>query len=130
MSRERLALGSQGEALALAHLKGLGYRILERNCRSRLGEIDIVAEEAGAVVFIEVKTRVGARFGSPLESVTLRKQRQISRAALDYIERHGLQGRAARFDVVGIEAAADKPLSASTVRLELIRNAFDLAYGV
>ena len=77
MSNERQQLGIEGESLACAELEKLGYHIIERSYRSRFGEIDIVADDAGTVVFVEVKTKTNGSFGDPVEEVTPQKQRQI-----------------------------------------------------
>jgi putative endonuclease len=110
-------------------LKKRGYRIRERNYRVRLGEIDIIAEQGADLVFIEVKTRSDTIFGSPLESVTISKQRQLSKVALEYISKHNCHNRPARFDVVGVtfEKANSKQLR--DARIELVQNAFDLCLG-
>ena len=71
MTRERSSLGEKGEEIAMLHLKQQGYRILEQNFRTKLGEIDIVAVDSGSLVFVEVKTRRGITHGSPLEAITL-----------------------------------------------------------
>ncbi|OQX18876.1 MAG: YraN family protein [Desulfobulbaceae bacterium A2] len=120
MSERRLSLGRRGEALAEAHLVHHGYRILARNWRSRLGEIDLVAEQGATLVFVEVKTRSSALRGSAAEAVTSDKQRRLTRLAREYLQHHGQLERAARFDVVAITLADD-----AEPRVELIRNAFD-----
>lgn len=74
-------LGYQGEAIAVDYLKAYGFKIVERNFRCKLGEIDIIARKRGDIYFVEVKARKGSRFGTPLESITLAKQRQIARIA-------------------------------------------------
>lgn len=125
MSESRIALGKRGEELAAAYLERVGYRIVERNCRLSVGELDIVAVERGTLVFVEVKTRRGLGFGSPLEAVTPRKQRQISRAAQEYLGRGKLHGKPSRFDVVAVLLAQDEG-SAPSAEIELIRNAFVL----
>lgn len=130
MTQKRLSLGKAGEDLALTYLQGLGYKILHCNYRQRFGEVDIVAEDHGTVVFIEVKTRIGVRFGLPGEAVTLQKQRQLSKVALEYLGRHGLVDKPARFDVVGILFAEGEKVAAAKPRIELLRNAFDLCYGI
>ncbi len=129
MSEARIALGKRGEGLAAAHLRGLGYRILERNCRLTTGELDIVARDGPVLVFVEVKTRSGTRFGSPLEAVTLSKQRQLVKAASEYLGRKGLHDSPVRFDVVGVLVADEGASTDGPVRIELVRNAFEQGIG-
>lgn len=118
----RKRLGRQGEDLAQVVLKKKGYKILERNFTSPLGEIDIVAKEGKTLVFIEVKSRLSSIFGPAKGAVTPRKQRKLSMVALDYLKQKALMNQAARFDVVAIDWTDQGP------QVELIRNAFDLAY--
>lgn len=102
--------------MAARHLEEGGLRILERNYRCRMGEIDLVAEDGSYLVFVEVKYRSTGGSGDPLCAVDRRKQRVISRVAAHYLLTHG-EGteRPCRFDVVGFEGA----------RPRWIRNAFD-----
>jgi len=123
MTQDRLSLGKKGEELALAQLKALKYRILERNFKCRLGEIDIIARDKNTLVFIEVKTRATKDFGGPAAAVNERKQRQLSKVALTYLHQKNLHHVPARFDVVAIELIPPSP------RIEVIRNAFELCYG-
>jgi putative endonuclease len=102
VSRSRQIIGTLGEQAACASLEGLGYRILHRNYRVRGGELDIVCEKDGTLVFCEVKTRTSAQFGIPEESVTFNKQRRLRRLALEYLQREGLRGRSMRFDVIAV----------------------------
>jgi putative endonuclease len=99
----RRALGAAGESAAARHLEQVGYRIVEVNVRCRLGEIDLVAISAGVIVFVEVKSNRGGRFGAPEEMVTPLKQRRLTRLALWYLQRRGWLGRPARFDVVAVD---------------------------
>ena len=99
---DRQALGRWGEQLAAAYLRRRGYRILDRNFRCPLGEIDMVAEENGQLVFIEVKTRSSNRFGYPQEAVTPTKQRRLVRLANYYLVSKGLTDLSCRFDVVAV----------------------------
>ncbi len=115
-------LGRDCEALAAAHLKKAGYRILERNYRSPLGEIDIIAKEQNTLVFVEVKARRSLRYGSAKLALTPAKQRTLSKVALYYLKARRLGCPKARFDVVAVDAAGREP------RLEIVRNAFGLAY--
>ena len=100
---DRRALGASGEDVAAAHLEGRGFRILERNVRLGRGEIDLIAFDAGTVVFVEVKGNRGRRFGAPEEMVTAVKQRRLTRLATWYLQRRGWLGRPARFDVVAVD---------------------------
>jgi putative endonuclease len=116
-------LGQQSEKAAVGHLRRLGYKIIDRNFRTRFGEIDIIAEHEGVVVFVEVKARRSMRYGSPKLAVTARKQRKISMVALAYLKRFRSLDTRARFDVVSIRHGSGAP------EIELITNAFDLAYA-
>jgi putative endonuclease len=103
----RQGLGQTGERLAADKLALCGYRILERNFRCRLGEIDIVAEHEQDLVFVEVKTRRGIAYGLPEEAVTTRKFHTITRVAAYYMQ-HKLERpvgaeRAWRIDVVAVQ---------------------------
>lgn len=120
VSKQNLYLGKSGEEKAVGLLKENGYKILVRNYRTRLGEIDIIAKDKGTIAFIEVKTRNSDKFGLPSEAVSGLKQRQISKAALLYLKENRLLDKPARFDVVSIDCGEDKP------RLDLIKNAFEL----
>ncbi len=79
-----------------------GYSILDKNYRTRFGEIDLVAEKDGAVVFIEVKTRRNPRFGRPEESVNWPKQKKLAHLAEAYLQAKGLEERPARFDILSV----------------------------
>jgi len=129
MTLQKKELGAKGEEIAVRYLKSRGYRILERNYRIRLGEIDIIAEQGADLVFIEVKTRSDTLFGSPFDSVTVPKQRQLSKVALEYISKHGCHNRPARFDVVGVQLKEVHATQLQDVKIELVQNAFDLCYG-
>lgn len=111
--------GADWERLAEKELASAGYRILTRNFRTRAGEIDFVAEQAGVLCFIEVKGRGGKGFGLPEEAVNAEKQRRIFRAAEAYLRRaHRARRGRCRFDVVSIlDAEGEK-------RIEIFRDAF------
>ena len=109
MSRARQVLGERGESLACAELQRRGYAILARRYRTRFGEIDIIASDASAIVFVEVKARMSGRFGDPAEAVTSQKQRRLASMAEDYLTRHHLQERPCRFDVVSVETESAAP---------------------
>lgn len=102
LPRPSLTLGDRGERLAARALRRAGYRILVRSARMGLGEIDLVAEHEGTVVFVEVKTRASAQFGEPWEAVGIDKQRRVTRAAAAFLKRYRLSDHPARFDVVAI----------------------------
>lgn len=119
MSLFRKLLGQKGEDRAAHFLAGQGYKILERNYRTRAGEIDLIALHEGMVVFVEVKTRTSSLFGAPELAVTPRKQQRMAKAALGYLRSRKLYQMPCRFDVVAINAAAER-------ELELIQNAFEM----
>ena len=100
----RQRLGQKGEAAAAEHLERRGMRIIARRFRLRLGEIDLVAERGDLVIFVEVKTRRGTRYGAPAEAVTAVKQRRIGIVALAFLSRTGRLERRVRFDVVEVYA--------------------------
>ena len=120
MRKQHLATGKAGEELAVALLKDKGYKILARNYKTKLGEIDIIACDKDVYCFIEVKTRHSDKFGLPSEAVSAFKQRQISKAALVFLKENHLLDKKSRFDVVSIIYAQELP------KLDLIKNAFEL----
>lgn len=126
VSDRRRQLGAFGEQKACEHLAALGYEVLERNFRTRFGEIDIVAANAQALVFCEVKTRVtNGRPGpfGPLSAVGSRKRKQLRRMAGQWLhqgrdKRPG--GNNLRFDAIGVTLSA----AGDVIRLEHVKNAF------
>jgi putative endonuclease len=122
MLNRRQKFGEKGEAIAVHHLKKNGYKILETNYSTKLGEIDIIAKDKDTIVFVEVKTRRSVHFGSPKWAVTPQKQKKISMVALYYLKINNQSTAKARFDVVAVISNLDKP------RVEVIKNAFELAY--
>jgi putative endonuclease len=100
---DRRALGAAGESAAARYLERRGCQIVEANVRCRMGEIDLVAIEAGVIVFVEVKGNRGRRYGAPEEMVTPTKQRRLTRLAGWYLQRRGWFGRPARFDVIAVD---------------------------
>jgi putative endonuclease len=120
VSKQNIYLGKSGEDTALNFLKENGYKILAKNYKTKLGEVDIIAYDKDTLCFIEVKTRGSLRFGSPQEAVSHFKQRQISKVALQFLKRNNLLNKKARFDVVSVIYAEDKPA------FDLIKNAFEL----
>ena len=122
MTLRRRCLGRTGEDLVAAYLTERGYRVIERNHRSRLGELDLVAAEGDVLVFVEVKSSAAASRFNPKYALTPRKQRQLSLLALAYIKAHYARPIRARFDVVTVRQTDERP------QIDLIRNAFELAY--
>lgn len=122
MTKERQDLGAFGEDLALKEIKRLGYTCITRNYRCPLGEIDIIAKERDCLVFIEIKTRRGRTTGYAKEAITSRKMRQLSKVALAYMKSNDCCDVKSRFDVVVISLKGGKE------EIEVIQNAFDLAY--
>lgn len=107
--------GERGENLAAEHLLGLGYEIICRQYRSRMGEIDCIARDRdGTLVFIEVKSSSNDSAASPLHWVTSSKQRTIFKVAKQYLAEHGIAFSPCRFDVIAITRG----------KIAHIRNAF------
>lgn len=123
MLNKRQQFGKDSESLAARHLKKNGYKILEQNYRNKLGEIDIIAKEKETLVFVEVKARKTHVFGNPKWAVTYKKQRKISMVALYYLKATKQTHVKARFDVVSLSLTKDNS------QIEIIKNAFELAYG-
>ena len=121
MTLARIESGKIGEKLAVSYLQGEGYKIIERNYRTKLGEIDIIADCKGCICFVEVRAKNSPAFGSPEGTILKKKQLQISKAALAYIKRFKLEGKSCRFDVVLVEGV-DMPRP----EVRLIENAFEL----
>ncbi len=123
MVNERQRFGQSSEQMAAQFLRRNGYQILECNYRTQAGEIDIIARHKGALVFVEVKARRSGSYGDPKYAITPAKRRKISMAALIYLKVNNAMDRRARFDVVTVQTGQAQP------RIEVIRNAFELAYG-
>jgi putative endonuclease len=94
--------GAWGEEVALRYLTQRGYELVERNYRTRYGELDLILRHEQILVFVEVKLRRGLGFGDPLEAVTPRKQAAIRALAERYLSDKDPDYDAVRFDVVGI----------------------------
>jgi putative endonuclease len=122
LTRERLDLGLLGEKFALKKVKGLGYKLIEKNYRCALGEIDLIAKDGDCLVFIEIKTRKGASIGYAKEAVDQKKMKQISKAALTYMKANDCCDAKSRFDVIAVSIEGNRK------EIEVIKNAFELAY--
>ena len=120
-TQDSKVLGARGEELAARHLTEHGYRILERNWRWGQGEIDLVAEKDGEVVFVEVKARRSHAFGAPEEAVTRAKQRKLVQTAYAYLARERRQNARWRIDVVALDLNAQGEVT----RLEHIVSAVE-----
>ena len=113
--RNKREIGAQYERIAGEYLKQKGYKNIEYNASSRHGEIDIVARDGAYLIFAEVKYRSSLLCGHPLEAVDEKKQRNICKCALYYIQKNGLEQLPVRFDVIAIMGE----------RVDIIQNAFD-----
>ena len=111
----RRSFGAQGEADARAFLTRKGARILEMNYRRPTGEIDIIARQGGAILFVEVKRRSSLRYGRPGEAVNRQKQQHILHTAQLYLQEKHLRDVPLRFDVIEVLPG----------QLNHIENAFD-----
>jgi putative endonuclease len=120
---DRTHLGQTGEAAAAASYGARGYRVLARNWRCPLGEIDLVVTRDGVLVFCEVKTRRSDRLGGPFEAVTATKQRRLRALAVAFMASGaggpGLAGADVRFDVASV-----MPGSRSLPAVHLFEDAF------
>jgi putative endonuclease len=113
------SLGKEGEEIALRFFRKKGYRIIERNYRTPLGEIDLIAKDGDVIVFIEVKTRIDIAFGRPFEAVDWRKKEKIKKVSLCFLKRFRYEVPA-RFDVLSIN------IENGEKKVEHIRDAFEV----
>jgi putative endonuclease len=118
----RRLFGQEGEAEAERYLRRKGYRILARNLRSTLGELDLVAEDGPTLVFIEVKARRTGEFGGAIHAVHRQKQAKLIRLASQFLAQRHWTERSCRFDVVLLESTATAAL-----KVEHIQNAFEVS---
>lgn len=114
MSNKRINLGRKGEDISVKFLKKQGYKIMERNYRCSLGEIDIVAKDKNILCFVEVKTRRTDEYGLPAEAIDGRKQKKLAKVALTYLKEKKIYKQDFRFDVVSVHPN----------HVELIKDAF------
>jgi len=115
----RAETGASGEQVVAAHLQALGWRILAQRFRTQGGEVDLVAEEGGTLVFVEVKARRSRSHGQPAESVDARKRARIVLAAHAWMAEHRALDRPCRFDVAEVRFQPD-----GAAALNLLRGAF------
>ena len=120
----RRLFGQEGEAEAERYLRQKGYRIVARNLRSSLGELDLVADDGGVLVFVEVKSRRTAQFGGAIHAVHRQKQQKLIKLAAQFLAQRHWMDRTCRFDVVLLEAT-----ETATLQVEHIQNAFEVSSG-
>jgi len=117
---QRKTIGELGERIAEELLASYGYRIIEKNYRCLLGEIDLIAKDQEDLVFVEVRTKSSSAYGKPAESITKTKQQRLRRLAHHYLLKRQIGEVACRFDVALVEL--DKNLQ--TKSIQIIKNAF------
>lgn len=105
MKNARQSLGRWGEALAAQVLRARGYALVAHNWRCQAGEIDLIAQDEGVWVFIEVRTRRGTTHGIPEETITSTKRERLMATAMAYLAEHDLNDVDWRIDVVAIEVS-------------------------
>ena len=121
ISDPRHQFGQASELQAEQFLVAKGYRILDRNVRTFLGELDLVAEDQGVVVFVEVKGRTTEAFGGALLAVNHRKRMKLAKLATLYLAQRHWSDKACRFDVVLVQGRpSDRGM------IEHLQNAFDV----
>lgn len=119
-ANKRQALGKQGEDIAAAWLEARGMRILARNYRCRIGEIDVIGQMEKTLVIVEVRCRSSVLWGTPAESVNYKKKQKLRKVASCYLSQTGKEDSACRFDVLSI--LFDQ--AGAVERIEWFRNAF------
>ena len=115
----RIATGRLGEDAAERWYAGRGYRLLARNWRCRMGELDLVLARGDTVVVCEVKARRGSRYGGGWEAVHARKRAKIRSLTEAFLLAHDLRPRSVRFDVASVAVRED-----ASVRLHVFQDAF------
>lgn len=100
--RHNQALGAHGEALAANYLRAQGFQLLARNWRCRHGELDLIMRDHDTLVAVEVKTRSGRGYGSPLEAITVHKAERLRRLLVEWVREADIHPRLLRIDAVGI----------------------------
>jgi putative endonuclease len=120
MTKARQALGLQGERIAARWLRRDGWSLVAHRFRSGHRDLDLIVRCGHVVAFVEVKARRGEAFGSPVEAVSIRKQRELIRSATVWVDRHGTREDAYEFHVVGVL------IDGGRVRVRHIPRAFDI----
>lgn len=119
MDHHRVRTGRDSETLALTYLQEHGLKILERNVRCPLGEVDLVARDGETYVFVEIRSHRSACWGMAEESIGRAKKMRVVRVALWYLKHRGLLGMPVRFDVVAVQWMGND------ARIRWIPGAFD-----
>ena len=118
----RRLFGQEGESAAENYLRRKGYRIVARNLRSSVGELDLIAEDGAVLVFVEVKARRTEAFGGAVHAVHRKKQEKLIQLASQYLARHHIKDRLCRFDVVLLHGAEE-----AASQIDHIQNAFEVS---
>ena len=116
----RYSLGERGETAAADEIRKKGFKILRKNYKCAIGEIDLIAEKNGRIHFIEIKTRSGRGFGDPAEAVDRKKQKKLIKLAAWYLKENKLEDPPVSFDVAAVLWKANKP-----PEIRLIEGAFE-----
>ncbi len=116
----RKEIGRRGEELAADHLVTKGWQLIARNWSTKLGELDIVADDENQLIFVEVRTTTSQQYGLGFQSVNYRKQQQVRRLALQFLQQMDYQHLPIRFDVISVLLSKDLQL----VTLEHLEGAF------
>ncbi len=116
----RQRLGLLGERIAARYLVQNGWEIVAHRYRAGRRDVDLIAKFGDTIAFVEVKCRRSEAFGTPVEAVNHRKQRELSRAVSVWVDRHGSDKMTYRFDVVGVL------IIGQNVRIRHVANAFNL----
>jgi len=106
---QRKQTGRRGEDIAASLLRGKGYQIIERNWRCPAGELDVIAQDHDTLVFVEVRTRSGSRFGLAEESITPAKQARLVELAQTYVQEKAPMAQRWRIDVVAVQLGRGLP---------------------
>lgn len=121
MTKHNQRLGELGERIAERWLARKGWRVVYRRFRNGRRDIDLITQRDEVIAFVEVKARQGSEFGDPVEAVHHRKQRELTKSAQVWIDRHGRAEERYRFDVVGVLMDGDRVL------VKHVENAFDVS---
>jgi putative endonuclease len=118
MKKDPRKIGVDAESIAADFLTKQGFKILEKNFKTKVGELDIIARDKDTLCFVEVKCRSNLSHGLPEETVNYFKQRKLAKAALFYLKQYNLLDSKARFDVVSVNLGQGK--------IGLLKDAFEL----